>query len=157
MLVLSLGSNLGNRYAYLQQAITAIGDLFQTQMDVSKFYVTPPWGDIQQSQFINIVVLLATDIDPIQCLAQLQLVEKQLGRTKTRKWGPRRIDIDILFYGNDVVEVAELSLPHPRAHERAFVLAPLCDLIPHFIHPTKNVTMRALFDLIENDTKIFTT
>lgn len=155
MLVLSLGSNLGNRYAYLQQAISAIGKTFQTKINVSKFYVTPPWGETQQAQFINIAVLLKTDLDPTQCLLELQSIESKLGRIKTYKWGPRVIDIDILFYGEESIVIEDLYLPHPRAHERAFVLAPVCDLIPNFVHPTKKMTMLSLLNSIENNTKIF--
>lgn len=155
-LVLSLGSNLGNRYAYIQQAILAINDAFDTVGAVAQYYETPPWGDTNQSRFINTAALLETDYNPLECINFLQNIETTLGRTKTHKWGPRAIDIDIVFYGNEQINNENLIVPHPHMHTRAFVLAPLCDIIPSYIHPILDQSMEAILTTIENDTKIFT-
>jgi 2-amino-4-hydroxy-6-hydroxymethyldihydropteridine diphosphokinase len=155
-LVLSLGSNLGNRYAYILQAIAAINESFQTISEVAPFYETPPWGDINQSKFINTVLKLDTDTSPEECLLITQRIENTIGRTKTRKWGPRCIDLDLLFYGNAVLEVDTLSIPHPRLHERAFVLKPASEIIPNFIHPRIGQTVAKLYTTIKDDTKLFT-
>lgn len=154
-LVLSLGSNLGNRYAYLQQAIFAINHQFDTISEVASYYETPPWGDYNQPKFINTAVVLETTETPDKCLAILQDIEIELGKLKTRKWGPRAIDIDLLFYGSNKIQSDKLVIPHPYIAERAFVLAPLCDLIPNFSHPQHHKTMTELLDLIENNTHTF--
>ncbi|MDA8929878.1 2-amino-4-hydroxy-6-hydroxymethyldihydropteridine diphosphokinase [Bacteroidia bacterium] len=155
-LVLSLGSNLGNRYAYIYQAIQAINEAFDTISAVSQYYETPPWGDLNQSRFINIALILETDVPVLQCFTKLQAIEAELGRTKTRKWGPRCIDIDILFYDLEIISTPELTIPHPHIYERAFVLAPLCDLMPRFLHPTHDHTVAQLLHNITNDTQHFT-
>lgn len=154
-LVLSLGSNLGNRYAYLQQAIIAINEAFDTVSLVAQFYETPPWGDTNQSRFINTVVLVETTLSPEQCIALLQEIEITLGRTKTHKWGPRSIDIDILFYENEILLQEDLIIPHPHLQNRAFVLAPLCDLIPAYPHPVLDKTMAEILTGLDNNTKLF--
>jgi 2-amino-4-hydroxy-6-hydroxymethyldihydropteridine diphosphokinase len=154
-LVLSLGSNLGNRYAYLQQAIVAINEAFDTVSLVAQFYETPPWGDTSQSRFINTAVLLETTLSPERCIALLQKIEITLGRTKTRKWGPRSIDIDILFYENEILLHEDLVIPHPHLQNRAFVLAPLSDLIPTYRHPLLEKTMTELLMGLNNNTLIF--
>jgi 2-amino-4-hydroxy-6-hydroxymethyldihydropteridine diphosphokinase len=155
-LVLSLGSNLGNRYIYLLQAIASIDVLFNTKSTVAPFYETPPWGDTHQSSFINTAIVLYTDISASQCLVLLQSIEKSIGRTKTRKWGPRCIDIDIIFYNTETLEIKDLNIPHLRMHERAFVIKPITDLSPNFIHPTLKKTMLHLLSEIEDDTTLFT-
>jgi 2-amino-4-hydroxy-6-hydroxymethyldihydropteridine diphosphokinase len=154
-LVLSLGSNLGNRYAYLQQAIIAINETFDTVSHVAQFYETPPWGDTNQSRFINTALLLETALSPQKCIALLQEIERTLGRIKTHKWGPRSIDIDILFYENEVLLQEDMIIPHPHLQNRAFVLAPLCDLIPAYRHPVLAKDMTDLLANLDNDTKLF--
>jgi len=154
-LVLSLGSNLGNRYAYLLQAIVAVNEEFDTLGEVAQFYETPPWGDTNQSRFINTAMVLETALPPDECIGKLQDIEKAVGRIKTRKWGPRAIDIDILFYDNLEICTADLIIPHPHLHKRAFVLQPLQDLMANFIHPSQNKTIDELLSEIENDTAVF--
>ena len=140
-LVLSLGSNLGNRYAYLLRTIQKIEKYFNSKPVIAHFYETPPWGNENQSRYINTAIYLHTDIPIDQCLKKVQAIEKEMGRLKTEKWGPRMIDIDILFYEDDVVEIDELVVPHQYLHQRAFVLKPLQDILPNFIHPFKNKTI----------------
>ena len=154
-LVLSLGSNLGNRYAYLVQAISAISKSFNTHCKVASFYETPPWGDSNQAKFINTVATLETEKAALECIQILQQIENTMGRTKTHKWGPRCIDIDIVFYEKEVIQDTSLSIPHPRMHERAFVLKPCAELIPHFEHPKLNKTVMSLFSNVLDNTTLF--
>jgi 2-amino-4-hydroxy-6-hydroxymethyldihydropteridine diphosphokinase len=154
-LVLSLGSNLGNRYAYLLRAIQKIEKYFNSKPVVAHFYETPPWGNENQSRFINTAIYLHTDITINQCLKKVQAIEKEMGRLKTEKWGPRIIDIDILFYEYDVLETDIITVPHQHLHQRAFVLKPLQDILPNFIHPLKNKTIIQLIEDIDDNTLIF--
>jgi 2-amino-4-hydroxy-6-hydroxymethyldihydropteridine diphosphokinase len=154
-LVLSLGSNLGNRYAYLLRAIQKIEKYFNSKPVIAHFYETPPWGNENQSRFINTAIYLHTDIPLDQCLKKVQAIEKEMGRIKTEKWGPRMIDIDILFYEDDVVEIDELVVPHQHLHQRAFVLKPLQDILPNFIHPLKKKTIIQLIEDIDDNTLLF--
>ena len=154
-LVLSLGSNLGNRYAYLLRTIQKIEKYFNSKPVIAHFYETPPWGNENQSRYINTAIYLHTDIPIDQCLKKVQAIEKEMGRLKTEKWGPRMIDIDILFYEDDVVEIEELVVPHQYLHQRAFVLKPLQDILPNFIHPLKNKTIIQLIEDIDDNTLLF--
>jgi len=127
---LGLGSNL---HGPADQLRTAFGKLSQIDgievLKVSGFYRTPPWGDEQQDDFINAVAQIETSLAPAPLLRALQSVENAMGRSRSgRRWGPRVIDIDLLLYGDLQLRTEELELPHPRMHERAFVLVPLCEL-----------------------------
>ena len=154
-LVLSLGSNLGNRYAYLLMAIQKIEKSFESKPVIAHFYETPPCGNENQSRFINTAIYLHTAVPIEQCFNKIQDIEKEMGRKKTEKWGPRLIDIDILFYESDIVNKNELMIPHRHLHERSFVLIPLQDILPHFIHPRINKTITELCNDLENDTSLF--
>ncbi|MGB0851211.1 MAG: 2-amino-4-hydroxy-6-hydroxymethyldihydropteridine diphosphokinase [Bacteroidia bacterium] len=151
-LVISLGSNLGNRYAYIRQAITHINRELEGICQVAHFYETPPWGDENQATFINTAASIETSISLEQCLTVLQNIEKRMGRVKTKKWGPRSIDLDILFYGNETIKLNHLEVPHKHLHERSFVLVPLCDILPDFVHPILNRPIADLYSEIDNDT-----
>ena len=154
-LVLSLGSNLGNRYAYIRQAIKHIEEFFELKCVCSNYYTTPPWGETNQSQFINMALYLETHKSIDDCLALLQAIELQMGRVKTKKWGPRSIDIDILFYEDKQVITEALTVPHPHMHERVFVLKPVCDIVPNFVHPVLKVTMNNLLRELADDSMLF--
>ena len=127
---LGLGSNLQQPVAQLRQALDKLGsDPAIEILDVSRFYRTPPWGDAEQDDFINAVALIETSLEPMPLLHVLQSIEKLMGRQRSgRRWGPRLIDIDLLLYGDLQCRSEALELPHPRMHERAFVLVPLCEL-----------------------------
>ncbi|MCB0118931.1 MAG: 2-amino-4-hydroxy-6-hydroxymethyldihydropteridine diphosphokinase [Anaerolineales bacterium] len=131
---LALGSNVGHRLANLKSAITNL----PPQMDVKKkslVYETPPWGYTEQPPFLNQVVMVKTYMEPEDLLGHLKRLETALGREPTFQNGPRVIDIDILFYDDLVLDSPELTIPHPRMHHRAFVLVPLNNIAPDFIHP----------------------
>ena len=143
IIFLALGSNLGNRAANLKEAIASL----PPQMEVkakSKVYETPPWGYIEQEKFLNQVLMAKTYLEPEALLKHLKRLEVALGRKVTFQNGPRLIDIDILFYDNLVFESPTLMIPHPRVHERGFVLLPMMDIAPDFIHPVKQKSVRDL-------------
>jgi len=127
---LGLGSNLHQPVSQLNDALGRLGKVDRIELlETSGFYRTPPWGDDQQDDFINAVVRIDTDLGPVSLLHVLQEIENEMGRQRSgRRWGPRLIDIDLLLYGDQQIQSVELELPHPRMHERAFVLVPLCEL-----------------------------
>ena len=147
---LGLGSNLQQPVAQLQQALKRLSDatgleIFRT----SSFYRTPPWGDEQQDDFINAVVQIETSLEPIPLLRVLQSIENVMGRQRSggRRWGPRLIDIDLLLYGKQQFQSAELEIPHPRMFERAFVLKPLSELDVNLEIPGHGLVGELLQDL----------
>lgn len=129
---LGLGSNLQDPLTQLPLALKKLSALDSIKiLRASSLYRTPPWGDELQDNFINAVVQIETDLAPLPLLHVLQLIEDAMGRQRTdRRWGPRVIDIDLLLYDEQVLKTTELELPHPRMHERAFVLLPLSELEP---------------------------
>ena len=140
---LALGSNLGNRAANLKEAIAAL----PPQMEVkakSKVYETPPWGYTEQEKFLNQVLMVRTYLKPEQLLKHLKRLEVALGRVASFRNGPRLIDIDILFYDDLVFESQELVIPHPHMHKRGFVLLPMMDIAPDFVHPSRNQSIRKM-------------
>lgn len=131
---IALGSNLGNRLSNLKNAISN----FTPQMDVKKkspVYETPPWGYADQPAFLNQVVMAETYLEPEDLLGHLKRLETVLGREPSFQNGPRLIDLDILFYDDLIVDSPPLVIPHPRLHQRAFVLVPLNDIAPDLVHP----------------------
>ena len=154
-LVLSLGSNLGNRYANIKQSLTLLSKRFNSPIIEASYYETPPWGELNQSKFINTVVHLDTDLEAQKCFELAQSVEQEMGRLKVKKWGPRNIDIDILFYGDEIINTKELQIPHPHLQDRAFVLAPLLDLFPDKNHPITQLSLSSYLSQLDNDAVVF--
>ena len=134
---LGLGGNLGNPPATFQKALKLIGE-FAEVTKVSKVYKSKPYGFADQPDFYNAAAQLASDLHPLDLLAQLQEVEKQLGKKVVCENGPRVIDLDLLVYGEEVLDLPELTLPHPGILDRDFVLKPLTDLNPMLTHPAWN-------------------
>lgn len=134
MVYLALGSNMGDRLANLQDAVSHLAP----QMNVKKkspVYETPPWGFKDQAAFLNQVVMAETRLEPEELLGHLKRLETTLGRVESFRNGPRSIDIDILFFDDVILDSLPLMIPHPRLHQRAFVLLPLNDIAPDLIHP----------------------
>jgi 2-amino-4-hydroxy-6-hydroxymethyldihydropteridine diphosphokinase len=134
-IVLGLGSNLGDREKNLLLAIKKINEQAGTVSTVSSLYETEPWGKNDQPEFLNQVIVLESLLYPLPLLQKLQLIELDLGRKKTTEWGARTLDIDILFYGNEIIADKHITVPHPSIADRKFVLEPLCEILPAFIHP----------------------
>jgi 2-amino-4-hydroxy-6-hydroxymethyldihydropteridine diphosphokinase len=124
-----LGSNLGDRPANIRAALALIGERGIARLDaVSRIYRTPPWGDLDQGDFANACALGWTVLSPYELLAAVKAIEADMGRTPTRRWGPRLIDVDILFLGDHTLDDPELTLPHKELFSRAFVLKPLAEI-----------------------------
>lgn len=138
---LGLGANLQQPAEQLRQALNNLGKVEEIEiLNVSSFYRTPPWGDQEQDGFINAVVQIETSLDAMALLQLGQSIENDMGRQRSgRRWGPRLIDIDLLLYGNQKTQSDELELPHPRMHERAFVLIPLSEIDPMLSIPGRGV------------------
>lgn len=129
---LSLGSNMGNRLEMLKQAVSLLKEHPSIDvMKISSLYETDPVGYTEQDAFLNIVVYLQTELSAHELLDVCQSIETELNRKREIRWGPRTIDLDILLYNQDEVNSARLIIPHPRMHERAFVLVPLLELDPN--------------------------
>jgi len=140
---LALGSNLEDRLANLQAALAALPPAV-TVLRLSPVYETPPWGIIDQPAFLNMAIQADTRLAPPALLSFLKRLEKDLGRIPSVRYGPRLIDLDILFYGERILSIPGLVIPHPHLHERAFVLVPLADIAADFVHPILRQPIRDL-------------
>ena len=140
---LGLGSNMGNRQANLDSALEFLSQRLQLKK-VSSLYDTEPVGNTEQPRFLNMVCQVNTRLAPEELLTLAKGIELKLGRAPRTSNAPRPIDIDILFYGDQVVKTKKLVIPHPRLTERAFVLVPLDEIAPDFVHPVNNKTVREL-------------
>jgi 2-amino-4-hydroxy-6-hydroxymethyldihydropteridine diphosphokinase len=142
---LSLGSNVGDRAANLNTAIDRMGNLGKV-MAVSSFYETEPVEFAAQPWFLNCALELDTEKMPKQLLASILDIEKEMGRRRVQEKGPRTLDIDILLFGNSIIQTKGLTIPHPAMHERRFVLEPLAEIAPEARHPIIKRTVRELRD-----------
>jgi 2-amino-4-hydroxy-6-hydroxymethyldihydropteridine diphosphokinase len=148
---LSLGSNLGERAAHMQAAISSLGKV-GTVMAVSSFYETEPVGfDTPQPWFLNCALAIETDLMPRQFWAATHAIERSMGRKRGARPASRTIDIDILLFGNAVLCTPELVVPHPLLHARRFVLAPLAELAPELRHPVLKQSMRELLEALPGE------
>ncbi|WP_409252502.1 2-amino-4-hydroxy-6-hydroxymethyldihydropteridine diphosphokinase [Bacillus sp. SCS-153A] len=146
---LSLGSNVGDREHYLKDAIRTLNEHHEIEVTrVSSIYETDPVGFTEQGKFLNLVLEIRTSLKAETLLRQCLQVEKDLGREREFRWGPRIIDLDILLYNEENIETEELIVPHPRMHERSFVLVPLTELSQTIKHPKFNAPMVDLLDEI---------
>ena len=153
MAAIALGSNLesefGDREANLREAVRRIGALGEVRK-VSSFYDTEPVGYVEQPRFLNGALLLETDLDPRTLMRELLVVERAMGRERVGAIakGPRVIDLDLLLFGDWVLWAEELVLPHPRMEERRFVLEPLAEIAPEWVHPVLGVTVLELLERV---------
>ncbi|HET6421372.1 MAG TPA: 2-amino-4-hydroxy-6-hydroxymethyldihydropteridine diphosphokinase [Geobacteraceae bacterium] len=153
---IALGSNLGDRELNMLRGIAEIGKLPGTRITaLSGFYDTQPVGPVEQDNFLNAALRIETSLSPHQLLSELQRIETEtFGRKRTVRWGPRSIDLDILFYGNLVIAGEDLTIPHPCLHERRFVLAPLVEIAPGLVHPGIGRSLAEILDDLAGDERV---
>ncbi len=142
-LFIALGTNLGNRVANLAEARRRLAEHLPP-VNASHLYETPPWGITDQPAFYNQVIETSSDADPLDLLHLVKRIEVEMGRVPGLRYGPRLIDIDLLVYGERVLETPELTLPHARLFERPFVLVPFAEIAPDLIPPTQTATISEL-------------
>jgi 2-amino-4-hydroxy-6-hydroxymethyldihydropteridine diphosphokinase len=141
---IALGSNLGDKRKNIEIAIEKIKEKGINILKVSSIIETEPYGYKDQDNFLNAVCLVETSLDPFSLLRVLLNIEEEMGRKRIFKWGPRNIDLDIIFYDDLVIESEELIIPHPDAHNRTFVMGPISEIEPDFVHP---VLKRKVIDI----------
>ena len=145
---LGLGSNLGDRKANLGKALQLLGERLYIEQ-VSSIYETEPVGHAEQPMFLNAVCRAETELGPLQLLSLIKGIEATLGRVPSFTNGPRSIDVDILFYNDLCMETADLTIPHPKIKERAFVLIPLLEIAPQLVHPISGESIKELVNAIQ--------
>jgi 2-amino-4-hydroxy-6-hydroxymethyldihydropteridine diphosphokinase len=145
-LFLSLGGNLGNTREIFEGAYPLIEKKIGKIAVYSSIYQTEAWGPIPQADFLNQVVLVSTTLKPEACLMELLEIEREFGRERKERWGPRTLDIDILYYSDILIAEADLTVPHPRIAERKFILTPLVEIAPLFEDPVTRKSMKALLE-----------
>jgi len=143
-LFLSLGGNLGNTREIFEGAYPLIEKKIGKISVYSSIYQTEAWGPIPQADFLNQVLLVNTLLKAEACLAEMLEIEREFGRERKERWGPRTLDLDILYYGDQVIAESDLSIPHPRIAERKFILTPLAEIAPTFSDPASRKTMVTL-------------
>lgn len=145
LVYIAIGSNLGNRQENCLRALQLLKQSKVNPASRSSMHETPPEGITEQPHFINMAVGVQTDLPPRQLLEVLKAIEKTMGREEAVRFGPRVIDLDILLYGDVVLDEPGLVVPHPRMHERAFVLGPLTEIAPDVMHPVLKKKVRELW------------
>lgn len=152
---IGVGANLEHPLDECREAIDMMSHTHGIKvMRVSSFYRTEPLGFTDQDDFVNAVCEIRVELLPRQLLTALKSIERRMGRKEERRWGPRLIDLDLLLYGQDVVEDGDLVIPHPECHKRRFVLVPLCEIASYVIHPAFGVSIRGLLDRLSDMSRV---
>ena len=147
---IALGSNIGDSEKYLNDAVEQLKELPNTTVETcSKYYVTPPYGMVEQDDFLNACLKLRTLMTPEELLEELHKIEQGAGRERIIHWGPRTLDLDIIFYDDLVMEKEELCIPHVEMHKRKFVLEPLHEIAPYKRHPVYGKTVREMLEELD--------
>jgi 2-amino-4-hydroxy-6-hydroxymethyldihydropteridine diphosphokinase len=146
--LIGIGSNLGSREKTCLRALCLVSERAGVLKKQSLMHETRPWGVEDQPAFINMAAEIETEAEPRRLLKILKQIEEELGREETYRWGPRTIDLDILFYDDLVLDTPDLTVPHPLLHEREFVLLPLAEIAPDKVHPVMKKTVRELLSEI---------
>ena len=149
---IGIGSNVGDREKNIREAVGKVDAPEDTRLvEVSKIYETEPVGYLDQNRFLNAVCKIQTLASPENLVSRLQEIEKLLKRERNIRWGPRTIDLDVLFYDDLVTDNEKIIIPHPRLHERLFVLKPLCDISPYLVHPILKERCYKIMESLESD------
>lgn len=143
---LSLGGNLGNTQEIFERTYPMIENKVGPILQKSSLYQTAAWGLTNQADFLNQVILLESSLTPHEILAEIQTIEKALGRERLVTWGPRTLDLDILFFAQEVIQESDLQVPHPHIQNRKFILIPLHEIAADLIHPILKKSIRELVD-----------
>lgn len=152
---LGLGSNLGERAENLRETMVRIEESIGSVVSASSVYETEPWGFVSDKDFFNMVLCVETDLSPSGLLGRILMIESQMGRIRSEsQFSSRNIDIDILLYNNEIVNEAALKIPHPRMHERKFVLVPLAELAPDLVHPVLKKSIGSLLKSCKDNSKV---
>ena len=151
---LQLGSNLGERAKFISDAVKKISESIGKVSTLSQVYESTPWRVDGQANYLNQIIEVKTIFSAQDILASILKIEKDLGRVRIEKWGERLIDIDIIFFNNDIIETAELCIPHRHMHERNFVLVPLHEIAPDFLHPKYQKTVAQLYNQSRDSEKV---
>ena len=150
----SIGGNIGDRSKNLDTARKEITNEIGEIVYASSVYETSPWGELNQADFLNQVLLVASNLTAKQCMEKILLIEQKLGRIRTIKNASRIIDIDILFYNMEIINSNDLQIPHPEIHNRRFVLVPLCEIDASFIHPVLYKTVAEILTVCEDKLEV---
>jgi len=151
---LHLGSNQGDKKVQIARAIQMIEESIGPIISSSAMYLTVAWGKTDQDEFVNIALEVEHYMTPNQLLDTVNKIEDQLGRKRIEKWGPRIIDIDIIFIEDVIIKTGKLTIPHGLMHKRNFVLYPMVEIAPDFIHPVLNESVSNLLEDCEDETKV---
>jgi 2-amino-4-hydroxy-6-hydroxymethyldihydropteridine diphosphokinase len=153
---IGVGSNLNNPTERCLESVSNLDSVSGIKvLRRSSLYRTEPVGFIEQDWFVNAVAEIRTTLTPHELLKALHEVEGGMGRVRGPKWGPRVIDLDILLYGQEVIQEGDLVIPHPLLHRRRFVLEPLCELASYAIHPAFGVSIRGLMDRLDDESRVY--
>jgi len=152
---LGIGTNLGDREVNLQEVLVRIEESIGEILAVSSVYETEPWGFESKDWFLNMILYIRTDLKPSGLLGRILIIEALMGRVRDEKdYKSRIIDIDILLYENETISEPGLTIPHPRLHERRFVLVPLCEINPDGIHPVLKKSFASLLNECQDNSKV---
>ena len=155
MIFLQIGSNIGNRYSNLLRCLENIELSIGKIIKKSKIYVSECWGVENQRDYLNMVVAIKAIQKPTEVLKNILIIENDMGRVRKKKWDSRIIDIDILFFDKKIINLNELIIPHKYLHRRMFVLRPMADIAPFFIHPKLNKNIKQLIKECTDHNKVF--
>ncbi|MCR1934823.1 2-amino-4-hydroxy-6-hydroxymethyldihydropteridine diphosphokinase [Clostridium tepidum] len=147
---IAFGSNIGDKENYIKKALEKMQEVGMNVVKVSNIYETEPYGVLDQDNFLNGVAKIETNLEPENLIKELLDIEKQLDRVRKRRWGPRTIDLDIIFYDDLIINEKDLVIPHKDMENREFVLKPLCDIDENFIHPVLKKSVRQLYDELKS-------
>ena len=151
---IQLGSNIGERKSYIAKSMDQIEENIGKIITSSSICETIPWGNENQNNFLNSVIKINTTLDAFRVLKKSQEIENNLDRERVEKWGERTIDIDILFYNNEIINTTKLNIPHPFIQKRKFVLVPLSEIAPNYIHPTLKKNISTLLSECKDNQKV---